>query len=77
MYRSNYTHNTICEGLASSFNEFLTEAFLRLRVPCECVWQGALALLDIETGVETVSELEAGAAFLVMLLLTSADPKRV
>ena len=42
------------------------------------VWrapQGALALLDIETGVETLSEVEAGAAFLIMLFLTSAEPK--
>ena len=38
--------------------------------------QGALALLDIETGVETLSEIEAGAAFLIMLLLTAAEPKR-
>ncbi|CAL8466739.1 g6275 [Coccomyxa elongata] len=38
--------------------------------------KGALALLDIETGVETLSEIEAGAAFLIMLFLTAAEPKR-
>ena len=38
--------------------------------------QGALALLDVETGVESLSEVEAGAAFLIMLFLTSAEPKR-
>ncbi len=38
--------------------------------------QGALALLDIETGVETLSEIEAGAAFLIMLFLTAAEPRR-
>lgn len=32
--------------------------------------QGALALLNIETGVESISEVEAGIAFLVMLVLT-------
>jgi hypothetical protein len=37
--------------------------------------QGALALLNIETGVESISEVEAGIAFLVMLLLTE-DVKR-
>jgi hypothetical protein len=41
-----------------------------------CCMQGALALLDVETGVESVSEVEAGAAFLIMLFLTSAEPKR-
>ncbi len=38
--------------------------------------QGALALLDIETGVESLSEVEAGAAFLIMLFLTAAEPRR-
>ena len=37
--------------------------------------QGALALLDIETGVESLSEVEAGAAFFIMLFLTAAEPK--
>ena len=32
--------------------------------------QGALALLNVETGLETVSEIEAIGAFVVMLLLT-------
>lgn len=38
--------------------------------------QGALALLDIETGVESLSEVEAGAAFIIMLFLTAAEPRR-
>ena len=32
--------------------------------------QGALTLLNVETGLDTVSELEAIGAFVVMLLLT-------
>lgn len=34
------------------------------------VLQGALTLLNVETGLDTVSELEAIGAFIVMLLLT-------
>ena len=34
------------------------------------VVQGALSLLNVKTGVETVSEVEANAAFIVLLLLT-------
>lgn len=34
------------------------------------VLQGALTLLNVETGLDTVSELEAIGAFVVMLLLT-------
>ena len=32
--------------------------------------QGALALLNVETGLDTVSEVEAIGAFVVLLLLT-------
>lgn len=32
--------------------------------------QGALALLNVETGLDTVSEFEAIGAFVVLLLLT-------
>lgn len=32
--------------------------------------QGALALLNVETGLDTVSEVEAIGAFIVLLLLT-------
>ena len=35
-----------------------------------CVLQGTLTLLNVETGLDTVSELEAIGAFVVMLLLT-------
>jgi hypothetical protein len=41
------------------------------------VLQGALALLDIETGVEKLSEFEAGAAFFTMLFLTAGKSKRI
>ena len=34
------------------------------------VLQGTLTLLNVETGLDTVSELEAIGAFIVMLLLT-------
>ena len=34
------------------------------------VSQGALTLLNVETGLDTVSELEAIGAFIVLLLLT-------
>lgn len=37
--------------------------------------KGALALLNVETGIETISEIEAVVAFFVMLLLTE-DIKR-
>jgi hypothetical protein len=37
--------------------------------------KGALALLNVETGIETLSEIEAVVAFFVMLLLTE-DIKR-
>ena len=45
------------------------------KLRCSCL-QGALALLDIETGVESLSEVEAGAAFFIMLFLTAGKPKR-
>ena len=32
--------------------------------------QGALTLLNVETGLDSVSELEAIGAFVIMLLLT-------
>ena len=32
--------------------------------------QGALALLNVQTGVDSVSEVEAIGAFIVLLLLT-------
>lgn len=38
--------------------------------------KGALALLSIETGVETVSEIEGVGAFLLMLFLTEDLPRR-
>lgn len=34
------------------------------------ILQGTLTLLNVETGLDTVSELEAIGAFVVMLLLT-------
>lgn len=80
-YRHPATHHLIALGMqaaqgclcpaASNVGQagWLSQVYIGLAL------QGALALLDIETGVETLSEVEAGAAFLIMLFLTSAEPK--
>lgn len=38
--------------------------------------RGLLALLDVETGVEALTEMEAGLAFLTMILLTNGQNSR-
>ena len=59
-------------GLSPTGN---AKAWFALQTLTQDGLQGALALLDIETGVESLSEVEAGAAFLIMLFLTAAEPK--
>jgi len=40
------------------------------------VRQGLLALLQIETGVEALTEYEAAATFLTVLVLTSVEAQQ-
>ena len=39
-------------------------------------WQGALALLNLETGMEYVSEIEGALIFVVLLFITNTKSKR-
>lgn len=54
----------------------LAGTLLRLKFcPSECALhaQGLLALLQIDTGVEALTEYEAAATFLTVLVLTAAE----